>query len=87
MFFWQRREVWLGDFNSCAQARKALEDAGIPYETKLVRRDRMLAPGSTPRGSVNGTGYEPQNAGMYYLYVKSADLQRAKALLGTEEIR
>lgn len=87
MFFWQRREVWLGGFDGCAQARKALEDAGIACETRLVRLDRMLSPGHTSRGQMGGGGVAPQEPGMYYLYVARADAERARALLGTEELR
>ena len=67
MWFWQRREVYMGkDGPQLYAVRTALEQAGIGFEC-IVRSGRM-------------TNAPSADAGIWYVYVRSADLEAAEGV-------
>ena len=70
MWFWQRREVYMGkDGPQLYAVRTALEQAGIGFEC-IVRSGRNYT-GADRRM----TNAHSADAGIWYVYVRSADLE------------
>ena len=73
MWFWQRREVYMGKGGPQLYAvRTALEQAGIGFEC-IVRSGRNYT-GADRRM----TNAHSADAGIWYVYVRSADLEAAE---------
>ena len=75
MWFWQRREVYMGkDGPQLYAVRTALEQAGIGFEC-IVRSGRSYT-GADRRM----TNAHSADAGIWYVYVRSADLEAAEGV-------
>ena len=75
MWFWQRREVYMGkDGPQLYAVRTALEQAGIGFEC-IVRSGRNYT-GADRRM----TNAHSADAGIWYVYVRSADLEAAEVV-------
>lgn len=75
MWFWQRREVYMGkDGPQLYAVRTALEQAGIGLEC-IVRSGRNYT-GADHRM----TNAHSADAGIWYVYVRSADLEAAEGV-------
>ena len=75
MWFWQRREVYMGKGGPQLYAvRTALERAGIGFEC-IVRSGRNYT-GADRRM----TNAHSADAGIWYVYVRSADLEAAEGV-------
>ena len=75
MWFWQRREVYMGKGGPQLYAvRTALEQAGIGFEC-IVRSGRNYT-GADRRM----TNAHSADAGIWYVYVRSADLEAAEGV-------
>ena len=75
MWFWQRREVYMGkDGPQLYAVRTALEQAGIGFEC-IVRSGRNYT-GADRRM----TNAHSADAGIWYVYVRSVDLEAAEGV-------
>ena len=75
MWFWQRREVYMGkDGPQLYAVRTALERAGIGFEC-IVRSGRNYT-GADRRM----TNAHSADAGIWYVYVRSVDLEAAEGV-------
>ena len=61
------------------QALSALEGEGIPFQEKT----QAMGHNTRRAGTVGAAGERPGASVLYYLYVKKADLERARHALGT----
>lgn len=61
------------------QALSALEGEGIPFQEKT----QDMGHSTRRAGTVGAVGERPGSSALYYLYVKKADLERARHALGT----
>ena len=61
------------------QALSALEGEGIPFQEKT----QAMGHNTRRAGTVGAVGERPGASVLYYLYVKKADLERARHALGT----
>ena len=76
MFFWNRRELWMGtSMEEYARVTGLLRGAGIRYDFRTVD----AAPDARPSGSLS---VDLPAAMTYYVYVRKDEFSRAAQLIG-----
>ena len=79
MWFWQRKEVWVGnsmeEFN---RVRQTLVEHGIDYDYRMNNRQRLDF--NRNMASIGRMGSDPRFDTIYYLYVKKQDYENAMRL-------
>lgn len=81
MWFWQRKEVWVGSsMQKFGRLRELLAQNGIRYDFRAD--DRMKFDSDRRMTGMSRVFENPDFGTMYYLYVRKEDFERASRLVG-----
>lgn len=86
MFFWRRKEVYMGASpQEYAAVRGKLAAARIPYDIKAVSRFGLGGGSGFSRSMVGSMGERTEYMNLYYVYVDKKDYDRAMQAIHTPD--